>query len=245
MGIDKADVRWVHHAEISESVDSYYQEVGRAGRDGEPAEAVLFYRAEDLGLRRFFAGGGHVEVDELAHVLDAIRGHGTVPTGELRAATDLSETRLAVALSRLEEAGAVELLPDGGVREAADSPPAPDALRAAAESEEKRRSFDRSRVDMMRAYAETDDCRRAFILSYFGEPFTPPCGHCDNCEAGKVRAPPDDVPFPVGARVAHEQWGEGVVQRYDEEAMVVLFDEAGYKTLALEVVRARPLLTPA
>jgi ATP-dependent DNA helicase RecQ len=245
MGIDKADVRWVYHAEVSESLDSYYQEVGRAGRDGEPAEAVLFYRAEDLGLRRFFSSGGHVEVDELARVVEAVREHGSVEPGELQSETDLSETRLATALARLEEAGAVELLPDGGVRTAKAPPPVADAVRAAAEAEEKRRSFDRSRVDMMRAYAETDDCRRGFILSYFGEPFTPPCGRCDNCEAGKVKAPPADVPFPVGARVAHEQWGEGVVQRYDGDSMVVLFDEAGYKTLAVEIVRTRPLLTPA
>jgi ATP-dependent DNA helicase RecQ len=115
-------------------------------------------------------------------------------------------------------------------------------VRAAAEAEERRRSFDRSRVDMMRLYAETSDCRRAFLLSYFGEPFTPPCGHCDNCEKGLAGAPPADVPFPVGARVAHAQWGEGVIQRYDAEAVVVLFDEAGYKTLALSVVVERGLL---
>ena len=99
---------------------------------------------------------------------------------------------------------------------------------------------------MMRGYAETDDCRRAFILSYFGEPFEPPCGRCDNCEAGARRgARRHDVPFAVGARVAHGQWGEGVVQRYDDDAVVVLFDEVGYKTLALEVVRSRGLLEPA
>src|SRR5215217_3216288 len=75
MGIDKADVRWVAHSEISESLDSYYQELGRGGRDGEPAEARLFYRTEDLGLRRFFSGTGHVEVDEIAQVLTAVDEH--------------------------------------------------------------------------------------------------------------------------------------------------------------------------
>ncbi|HEX2178273.1 MAG TPA: ATP-dependent DNA helicase RecQ, partial [Actinomycetota bacterium] len=57
MGIDKPNVRFVYHHDVADSLDSYYQEIGRAGRDGEPADATLFYRAEDLGLRRFFAGG--------------------------------------------------------------------------------------------------------------------------------------------------------------------------------------------
>jgi len=83
------------------------------------------------------------------------------------------------------------------------------------------------------------------VLAYFGEPFSPPCANCDNCLAGRAEAPPEEVPFDVGARVAHGRWGEGVVQRYDEEAMVVLFDEVGYKTLALEVVAARGLLRSA
>jgi ATP-dependent DNA helicase RecQ len=53
------------------------------------------------------------------------------------------------------------------------------------------------------------------------------------------------VPFPVGARVAHGDWGEGVVQRYDDEALVVLFDDVGYKTLALDLVVQRDLLRAA
>ena len=246
MGIDKADVRWVFHSEISESIDAYYQELGRAGRDGEPAEAVLFYRTEDLGLRRFFSGSGHVEVDEIAQVLAAVRDHGEpVEPGELQEETDLSQTKLTTAVSRLEDVGAVEVLPTGEVASAGEAD-SREAIEAAAEAEEKRRSFERSRVDMMRGYAETDGCRRAFVLAYFGEPFEPPCGNCDNCLSGRTDdATPDDVPFEVGSRVAHGQWGEGVVQRYDDDAVVVLFDEVGYKTLALEVVAERSLLEPA
>jgi ATP-dependent DNA helicase RecQ len=244
MGIDKADVRWVFHSEISESLDAYYQEIGRGGRDGEPARAVLFYRTEDLGLRRFFAGTGHVEVDEIAQVLETIQ-HGTSEPAELQAELDLPETKLSTALARLEEAGAIAMQPTGEVEALDGAEDSAAAVRAAAETEEKRRTFDRSRVEMMRGYAESDDCRRAFILSYFGEPFTPPCGRCDNCEAGRSDAPPEDVPFAVGSRVAHPSWGAGVVQRYDEGAMVVLFDDVGYKTLALEVVRERGLLEPA
>jgi ATP-dependent DNA helicase RecQ len=72
MGVDKANVRFVHHLEISDSVDSYYQEVGRAGRDGEASEATLFYRAQDLGLRRFFAGSGKVDAEQVELVAEAL-----------------------------------------------------------------------------------------------------------------------------------------------------------------------------
>ena len=239
MGIDKADVRWVFHSEISESLDAYYQEIGRAGRDGESARAVLFYRPEDLGLRRFFSAGGHVEVDEIAQVLDAV-ARGASDPAELQDATDLSETKLSSALARLEEAGAVRVLPSGSVETLGGDPAT--GVRAAAVEAEKRRVFDRSRVDMMRRYAEADGCRRELVLSYFGEPFAPPCGNCDKCDAGRGVPADGDRPFAVGARVVHGHWGEGVVQRYDDAAVVVLFDEVGYKALALDVLLERGLL---
>jgi ATP-dependent DNA helicase RecQ len=248
MGIDKADVRFVFHAEIPESVDSYYQEVGRAGRDGEPAHAVLFYRPEDLGLRRFFAGAGRVGADELREVAEAVSGaRDPIAPTDLQERTELSQTRLATAVSRLEDAGAVEVLPTGHVARPPMAPPIDEAVEDALQTEEDRREFERSRLEMIRAFAETDGCRREFVLSYFGEPYEGPCGHCDNCRAGRVLEDGDaGEPFAVGARVAHPEWGAGVVQRYDNDrAVVVLFDEVGYKTLALDVVLERGLLEPA
>jgi ATP-dependent DNA helicase RecQ len=95
----------------------------------------------------------------------------------------------------------------------------------------------------MRAYAEHDACRREFILSYFGEDFAGPCGNCDNCDAGRGASATADAPFPVGARVAHANWSEGTVQRYEGDQMTVLFDAVGYKTLSVELVLDGNLLT--
>jgi len=246
MGVDKPDVRFVFHAEPADSLDAYYQEIGRAGRDGEPARALLLYRPEDLGLRRFFAGSGHVGADELESVVEAVLdADGPVEPTELQQETELSQSKLASAVSRLEDVGAVEVLPSGEVEEAADAPEPEAAVEAALEEEENRREFDRSRIEMMRAYAEADQCRRSVILAYFGEPFEPPCGNCDVCDAGLSKPTPADVPFAVGARVAHTAWGEGVVQRYEDDQVVLLFDSVGYKTLALDVVVERALLRAA
>ncbi|GBF07044.1 RecQ family ATP-dependent DNA helicase [Deinococcus aerius] len=246
MGIDKQGVRFVHHLDLSGSVDAYYQEIGRAGRDGEPAEATLFYTPGDLRLRRFFAGGTLVDADQVGAVLRAVREHGgPVDPAGLGEETGLSQTRLLSAVNRLEEVGALEVLPDGEVV-AVEGMETPEVVAQAALAQEHRRAYERSRLEMMRGYAETGGCRREFLLSYFGEEYHPPCGHCDNCEAGRVQAHPnpDGVPFAIGSRVAHPTFGEGLVMRYEGGKVTVLFDQQGYQTLALPVVLENGLLEP-
>jgi ATP-dependent DNA helicase RecQ len=255
MGIDKPNVRFVYHYDISDSLDSYYQEIGRSGRDGRPADAILFFRAEDTGLRRFFAGGGRLGVELLTKVAATVRAvAGPVGVDVVAHVTQLAHTKLDNALRRLADAGALEIR-DGVEAEWLDkSVSAEDAAARAAGAEDAHRRMEQSRVEMMRAYAEARSCRRAFILGYFGERFDPPCGNCDVCEAGWeldtsgggrdsaiVRTAPA---FVAGTDVRHASWGEGAVVRSDDDVVVVLFDTVGYKTLDRDVVEERGLLEP-
>jgi ATP-dependent DNA helicase RecQ len=257
MGIDKPDTRFVIHAEPADSVDSYYQEIGRAGRDGDPALAVLVYRQEDLGLRRFFAAGtpAEEELRQVAGLVQAAAAAGIdegVDVKDLREETGRAATPLARDLNLLEQVSAVVLDEDGAAHPADNAPPPGEAAAAARELAEHHERVDQSRVEMMRGYAETTECRRQFLLGYFGEQLDEPCGNCDNCSAGTAQDHPGpadhDTPFPVETPVEHSEWGKGVVMRVEDDRVVVLFDEVGYKTLGIAAVTENGLLrarTPA
>ena len=243
MGIDKADVRFVVHFDVPESVDSWYQEVGRAGRDGEPALALLLWRPEDLGLRRFFAGGGTVGRDELERVAELVAAvDEPLPLAELADEAGLGPTRAAMVVARLEDVGAVTMTAAGEVAAVPDGPSPAAAAEEADEGQESRQQVERSRLDMVRAFAETRSCRRRFVLTYFGEDAPERCGHCDTCDRDRTV---DDVGaerWPVQSRVSHRKWGEGLVLRHEGDAMVVLFDDAGYRTLSVDLVEQGELL---
>ncbi len=245
MGIDKPNVRFVFHYDISESVDSYYQEVGRAGRDGNDSKAILFYRPEDMRIHRFFAGSGHIDIDQVEQVAQVVQeSDEPVVLRDLSDKTHLSKSKLAEALTRLEEAGVVKTLANGEIVADNTDIALDKAVVQVINEHEAHRQYDKSRIEMMVGYAEVQDCRREYLLNYFGEEIDDPCGFCDNCDAGiTVAEDEENMPFPINTKVVHNVWGDGLVLRYEGDKMVVLFDSVGYKTLAVNVVVENNLLT--
>ncbi|MCW3768402.1 RecQ family ATP-dependent DNA helicase [Paenarthrobacter ureafaciens] len=255
MGIDKPNVRFVVHADIPESLDAYYQEIGRGGRDGDKARAVLHYRSEDLGLRKFF--GTHApDQESLLAVLKVLKNASAPATKKVLAElTGFPPRRVTALVNQLEEADAVKV-GKRGVRLASKA-----KLRSlvahAVELAEARQRVDHSRLTMMRAYAETDSCRRQFLLGYFGEELAKACGNCGVCteaanhpdvrrtgkETPDAGASPD--PFPLQSAVIHKEWGPGLVMRHEDDVITVLFEHEGYKTLSRSTVMEHELLRPA
>jgi ATP-dependent DNA helicase RecQ len=233
MGIDKPDVRWVLHVDPPASLDAYYQEFGRAGRDGEASNAVLLYRYEDFEAARHLTARSvsGASVAQAAAALAA--GQPAGPSARQQTA----------ALVRLADLGAVTWRADGQVHWTGKMTVA--EVETASENEtERENEIERTRLTMMRRYADHTGCRRSFLLTYFGQDYPGPCGNCDN-----DLAPRDDTqaeePFAVGTRVVSERWGEGTVQRYDGNHVTVLFDEHGYRELFLPVVLEHNLLRQA
>jgi ATP-dependent DNA helicase RecQ len=201
MGIDKPDVRFVVHYDVSESIDAYYQEVGRAGRDGLPARAVLFFSERDLNLKRFFAGGNKLAESELDLVLGVLRAATEAITcARLVAQTGLTRAKVNRALTRLEDQGVVERSTAGDVTFSAGarhdlSRRVGAALEAQAALGERRRA----RIDEIRAYARARSCRRELLLAHFGAELETNCTGCDNCDH-PIAAPVSPIAGDIAER---------------------------------------------
>ncbi len=184
MGIDKPDIRFVVHYHFPDSLESYSQEVGRAGRDGELARATLLYRLEDRRIHAFFLGGRYPKRDDAWRLYEAVLRLGgggagrAVPAARLAEAAGLPPSRVKVLTAYLAGAGAVER-GTRGIRplRALDA----DELDAYLTAYEEKRRDDRARLDAMKRYAERAACRWRTLGEYFGEETAEQCGHCDVC----------------------------------------------------------------
>ncbi len=197
MGIDRSDVRFVVHFDVPGSVEAYYQEAGRAGRDGEPAHCELFFNYADTKTQEFFIEGGNPSFETIRDIYQALLNQADNAHEVQATIDDIADiagvkNTMAVSstLSMFGRQQIIERFDIPGKRMRGTRLLQPDMLardlkidRAALAEKDRR---DRGKLKSMIELCYAAKCRQQMILEYFGEEDAAPCGNCDVCKRGSV-----------------------------------------------------------
>ncbi len=181
MGVDKADVRTVIHAALPGSVEAYYQEIGRAGRDGQPSRAILLHSFADRRTQEFLLEKNYPPVSDIERLLAAVGSHpSTLP--ELQEELKMERETVEQCIDKLLVQGALAAELDGTVR----AIPQPNWKG----NYNQQLAYRRAQIDKIVAYAEGSACRMSALVRHFGDLNDPgtPCSHCDICRPGGTAA---------------------------------------------------------
>ncbi|WP_193211044.1 RecQ family ATP-dependent DNA helicase [Luteolibacter marinus] len=192
MGIDRSDVRFVIHFEIPGSIEAYYQEAGRAGRDGEAAHCELLFNYADTRTQEFFIDGANPGAHTIREVYQYLLNQADKEYEIHRSIDDIAEgagvknsMSVSSALASLARSGYIERFDIPGKRQRGTRLKRPDVFASALEideaalEEKDRRDRDKLKSMVEMCYARA--CRQQWILEYFGEKDADACGNCDVC----------------------------------------------------------------
>ena len=192
LGIDKRDLRFVVHYHFPGSVEAFYQEAGRAGRDGLPATCSVLYRVEDSRVQSYFLGGKYPDVEEAAKVALSLEHSPLgerVQLEELADRSGVARRKARIVLALLKRHHLVREHRGGGWERLQDRLTSVN-LSADLTDYEARREQDRAKLRAMVGFCQSARCRARFLLDYFGEVSDENwvCGNCDACDAQEAFA---------------------------------------------------------